>query len=110
MTNNLPFFVYASRESGLDSAKNLNLERMEYLQIQNPRRELDGARGGAFRRTNKVSKMQYLTALIPMAIPQGIGFIESEADTPLVFPEVRNQQASPIRKPRPSSSNKNPKT
>jgi len=80
MINNLPFFVYASRECGLDSAKNLNLERMEYLQIQNPRRKLDGARGGAFRRTNKVSKMQYLTALIPMAIPHGIGFIESEAD------------------------------
>ena len=37
-------------------------------------------------------------------------FIESEADTPLIFPEVKNQQASPIRKPRPSSSNKNAKT
>ena len=37
-------------------------------------------------------------------------FIESEADTPLIFPEVKNQQASPIRKPRPSSSNKNART
>jgi len=54
MTNNLPFFVYASRECGLDSAKNLNLERMEYLQIQNPRRKLDGARGGLAGRISLV--------------------------------------------------------
>ena len=54
MTNNLPFFVYASRESGFDSAKNLNLERMEYLQNQNPRRKLDGARGGLAGRISVV--------------------------------------------------------
>jgi hypothetical protein len=34
-------------------------------------------------------------------------FIESEADTPLIFPEVKNQHPSPVRKVRPTSSNRN---
>ena len=34
---------------GLDSTENYNLARMVSLQSQNPRRKLDGARGGAFR-------------------------------------------------------------
>lgn len=34
-------------------------------------------------------------------------FIESEEDAPVILPEVRNQQPSPVSKPRPSSSSRN---